>query len=154
MPDFNARVTEQTVFQLWVEDIERAYDTMLADIRAEIVRMRLLGIDEAEIFARLKQNVTDDSGAFQSFNGWVEGATDKLTHAVAQTESNAVYSGTEENLTWELDPTAREHCADCLRNSQAPAMPFAQWAAIGIPGAGNTECDGYCKCTLSPEAQA
>jgi hypothetical protein len=54
----------------------------------------------------------------------------------------------EEKLVWVLDPTAKDHCDDCLANSSMDAQSFGEWESFGLPGSGNTECGEYCKCTL------
>jgi hypothetical protein len=131
-----------------MEDAARAYDTLLADARAQVLRMRLQGVDDKEIFERLLTSLNNGKDLFQQYKGWLEGATDKLTNTVAQMEHHAVVAESGTAFTWELDPTVKEHCPDCLRNSQAEPKSFDAWAELGLPGAGNTVCNGYCHCVL------
>ena len=144
-----ATIKSRTMFQVFTGQVNDAYDQLLKDLDAEIVRMDALGVSEPEIFARLEQELKDRTGAFGSFKGWVEGETDKLVHAGGQIESNELMREAGDKFTWQLDPTAKEHCGDCLRNSGEDPKTWVEWEAIGIPGAGNTICDGYCKCTLT-----
>jgi hypothetical protein len=146
---FNVTRAEQTVFALWHQEFRRAYDELLAAIRSEVARMRSLGVSDREIFDRLNTQLRERQGIFARFGGTIESGVDKLTQTTAQIESNATLTD-QDRLDWELDPTVKEHCTDCLRNAELEPRSFDDWATIGLPGAGNTECGNYCKCTLRP----
>lgn len=151
MAKLGANSPSKTIFQLWVEDVERAYDTMLADVNAEIIRMRALGMSNEEIFNRLQTNFDENLTVFQSFDGWVKGATEKLATGVAQQEAHNQLNIPGRLYSWELDPTA-EHCDDCLSNAKMSPQSFQEWAMIGLPGVGNTQCGSFCKCALQEAA--
>jgi hypothetical protein len=136
----------RTVFTVWSDQVETAFDVLESDVTAKITLMRAQGIADAEIFARLSASLNDGMDMFGSFKGKLEKLTDELTSNAAQTTSNNY--DPEEVLVWVLDPEAIEHCGDCLRNADSEAKTWAEWEAIGIPGMGNTECGNYCKCTL------
>lgn len=141
---------ERTVFQLWVDKANTAYTLLEDDLIAEIRRMRAMGISDEEIFSRIETSLLNGADMFQRFKGYVEREMDTLLETSAQIESN---DGMKEvgDLVWVLDPTAKEHCEDCLRNSEMGAKTFEEWSLIGLPGMGNTECGHYCKCTLDAE---
>ena len=41
-------------------------------------------------------------------------------------------------------------CPTCLRNHGSGAKTYEEWQRIGLPGAGATECQENCRCTLTP----
>ncbi len=137
-----------SVFQLWVDEANTAYDTMEAELISQISKMRTMGISEEEIFARLSKSLQEGMDAFQSLNGALGSGLDDMLGSTSQIASND-FEDTE-MLVWTLDPTAQEHCDDCVANSESEAMTFVEWESLGIPGAGNTECGEYCKCSLDP----
>jgi hypothetical protein len=141
-----AKVSEP-IFRITAKNISTIYDAFTADVDEYVVRMRTLGVSADEIFRQLGDNLEDRQDLFQRFKGALESEIDNITGVTAQAESNSIYeSGAM--LKWELDPTVREHCDDCVRNSGDGAKTFEQWSAIGLPGFGNTACLEYCKCTL------
>lgn len=44
--------------------------------------------------------------------------------------------------------TAKESCGDCIALSEEAPKPLEAWRTV--PGRGETECDGNCKCYLAP----
>lgn len=56
-------------------------------------------------------------------------------------------NATKELVYWNLNPA--EHCGDCL--SLAGGSPYKPNELSHVPGDGNTQCRGNCKCTLSRE---
>jgi hypothetical protein len=73
-----------------------------------------------------------------------------MINTISQIVSNESAREQSEQWIWELDPTAKDHCEDCLRNSGDGEKSFDEWEKIGLPGYGNTECGIYCRCTLTP----
>lgn len=134
------------MFELWTEDASNAYDMLLNDVRAMVVKMQASGMSNEAIMESLLTRLGNTSDEFQSFKGWIEGGTDKLVHSTAQLESNDYPP--EKLLRWILDPTASEHCEDCIENATLPPMTIDEWETTGTPASGATLCDGYCKCTL------
>lgn len=53
-----------------------------------------------------------------------------------------------EVIHWDLNPA--EHCGDCLDLNSG--SPYTSATLPTVPGAGNTQCRGNCKCTLRREA--
>ena len=148
MAKFRAEQAESTFFKLSVEKFGSIVEVFDKDVEAFIERMRASGIDEGEIFARISTSLDNGMDMFGSAKGAIEQEIDGLLGTTAQAESNGVFESLEDPLVWELDPTAKEHCVDCLRNSEAGQKTFDEWREIGLPGFGNTECGEYCKCSL------
>jgi hypothetical protein len=136
------------MFRIWVSQAEMAYDKLIVDMTNRIIQMRALGIPDDEIFRRLNNSLNNGMDEFGTFKGAWEKAMDDMIGTVSQIESNSVFEGSDTKLVWELDPTAQEHCVDCLRNAKDAPKTFAEWEQIGLPGFGNTECGEYCKCSL------
>ena len=136
----------RSIFNISMNQIDSAYGVLETDMLAEIQRMRALGIAEEEIFRRLEASLRGSLDMFSKFKGAIEKELDIVVGKTAQLESNAVMSEVEK-LKWQLDPTVEEHCPDCLRNSTM-TKSFEEWANLGLPGMGNTQCGSYCKCTL------
>lgn len=139
----------QRLFNISLPKIDSLYGVLEEDINAEIQRMRLLGISDAEIYARLETNLNGSMDLFGRFKGALEKEFDTTIGTTAQLEQNSVLEGMQD-LTWQLDPTVQEHCPDCLRNAGSQPKSFDDWALLGLPGAGNTQCGAYCKCSLEP----
>jgi hypothetical protein len=139
-----------TLFTIWVQDVSKAYDALESDMIAQIGRMRALGLSDSEIFTRLSESLESNTDIFSTFKGSVGRGNDTLVNMVSQVESNESIGDMAEMWIWELDPTAKDHCEDCLANSEKGEMPFSEWSKIGLPGYGNTECGKYCRCTLTP----
>jgi hypothetical protein len=140
----------QTSFNVWYSEAQSAYDILIDDVRNMIAKMRAEGIADKQIVTILKDRMGNTVEEFRTFKGWVEGATDKMIYSASQDESNDYEQ--EQKLTWVLDPSVTEHCDTCLEREGYEPMTFAEWEAIGLPGAGTTDCDGYCKCTLTEVA--
>jgi hypothetical protein len=136
----------QTSFSVWQDKFDKAYDKFVADLDGMVTTMRTQGISEADILARIETMISEGSDVFGAFSGDVEKYADDLVSGVAQTSSNDYDS--EELLAWVLDPDAKDHCDDCISNEGTEPQTFAEWEVTGLPGAGNTECAEYCKCTL------
>ena len=49
---------------------------------------------------------------------------------------------------WTVEPTAK-HCDTCLHRENRVGTR-QQFEAVGLPRAGTTDCDGYCRCHLLP----
>ena len=137
----------RSIFNISIDQLENIYGALETDLLAEIQRMRALGIADDEIFRRLQTSLSGGLESFGKFRGAVEKELDIVVGKTAQLESNAVMQE-EDKLKWELDPTVEEHCSDCLRNSGSAPKSFDEWADMGLPGMGNTQCGSYCKCTL------
>ena len=137
----------RTSFSIWQNKFDAAYDKFTADLEGQVQTMRSQGLSDTEIMGRLERTLTDEVGVFGPFVGDIEKYADDLSSIIAQTASNSDFDENQK-LVWVLDPSAKEHCDDCIANEGIDAMTFAEWEAIGIPGSGNTECGEYCKCTL------
>ena len=134
-----------TLFSIWVEDVSKAYDVLEQDITAQIRRMRTLGMSDAEIYDRLFASLNDGMDMFQTFKGAIGRSNDTLVNMISQVESNETIKEAGEYWEWQLDPTAKDHCESCLRNSEMGVMTFEKWEEMGLPGYGNTECGRYCR---------
>lgn len=141
-------IKTKNILNISAGELDRAYRALETDIGVEIERMRVLGISDDEIYSRLEASLTNNLGSFGKFKGAIEKEFDIILGETAQVESNQVFEGTKEELKWELDPTAQEHCPDCLDNSEE-VKTFDEWSMIGLPGMGNTQCGTYCRCTLT-----
>jgi hypothetical protein len=142
------RERSDVMFKLWVESAEAAYDQLEQSLEIAISRMKAMGMSNKEILSRLEMNMNHGTDIFGKFEGNIEGQVDHLVGGIAQADSNTFPD--EEMLQWELEPGA-EHCETCLERAAMAPKSFVEWADLGLPGAGNTECDGYCRCTLLPE---
>ena len=140
----------QTLFSIWVEDVSTAYDVLEQDMTAQIRRMRTLGMSDREIYDRLFASLNNGMDMFQTFKGAIGRSNDTLVNTISQVESNEAIREEAELWKWDLDPTAKDHCEDCLKYSLMEPMGFDDWEEIGLPGYGNTQCHRYCRCTLSP----
>lgn len=148
MAKFRVEQTESTFFKLSVEKFDSIFEVFEKDVEAQIERMRATGIADDEIFSRISNSLDNGLDLFGTAKGAIEQEIDGLLGTTAQAESNGVFEALEEPLKWELDPTVKEHCVDCLRNSGEGSKTFDEWREIGLPGFGNTECGEYCKCSL------
>lgn len=144
-----ARAGSKVAFELWTESAGLAFDRMISEARDLVFRLKASGVATSEIMARIERMVEEDEGFVATFKGALQNGMNDLTSTEAQVESNVVFDP-EELLEWVLDPTAKEHCDDCVALAQEEPKLLADWEAIGLPGIGNTICDGYCKCTLMP----
>lgn len=140
---------ESTIFRLSVEKFDAIFDVFEQDLDAQIKRMRGLGISDEEIFSRISESLNNGMDLFGSAKGAIEKEIDSLVGTTAQIESSGVFESLEDPLKWELDPTVKEHCDDCLANSEADPKTYEEWEQIGLPGFGNTECREYCRCSLT-----
>lgn len=147
----NVQQQGDTIFRLFVQQSELLLDSLEGDLEAQIERMLVSGMDPAEVLVALEASLDNATDSFGSLRAAINGDLDDITGSISQITSQDMQGSGEELYTWELDPTAKEHCGDCVERSQEPAQTLAEWEAIGLPGIGNTECDGYCKCTLVPE---
>jgi hypothetical protein len=137
-----------TSFTYWAKKFEASYDLFLSELEAKVRVMQEHQVPDDVIIKILKGEISNEEDVFASLLGKSEKYIDDMSNAVAQSASNDF--DMNEKLSWVMDPGA-EHCNDCLANSQRDPMTFAEWQMVGFPGAGNTECKVYCKCTLEPE---
>ena len=148
MANLSPQAKSATLFQVYVDEVQSAYDLLESDLDAQVRRMRAMGMSEAEIFKSLSDSLNNGLDMFQTFKGAIGGSLDTLLETTSQLEANDFPF--EQPLVWMLDPTAQEHCGDCVDNSESGPRTFDEWSNVGLPGAGNTECGPYCKCSLEP----
>ena len=139
---------ENLLFRISIQKLNGLYTVFEDELLGQIREMRLLGLSDEAIYQRILENVNKGLDYFGRFKGALEREIDGIVGKTAQLESNMVLAEVEEKLKWELDPTVREHCPDCLRNSASETKTFEEWEMIGLPGMGNTQCGDYCKCSL------
>jgi hypothetical protein len=125
-----------------------AYTRLETEMLGAITRMRLQGIRDREIYSRLSTQLSEGTGVFSSFRGMVNKGGKGLVSMAALNTVHSRFEGLDQKLIWQLDPTAQEHCTDCLMNEGMAARTHEEWMQIGLPGSGNTECGEYCKCLL------
>jgi len=142
-----AVVKTQTLFQIYIDEATSAYEGMIADVENSIARMETLGMSREAIYDRLKSNLDNDEGVFSTFKGRLSKSVQSLIDTTSQVESNEAIKESAELFRWELEDLA-DHCDTCLANASLEPQTWDAWEELGIPGAGNTDCGQYCKCTL------
>ena len=142
-----AVVKTQTLFQIYIDEASSAYEVMIADVENSIARMETLGMSREAIYDRLKSNLDNDEGVFSTFKGRLSKSVQSLIDTTSQVESNEAIKESAELFRWELEDLA-DHCDTCLANASLEPQTWDAWEELGIPGAGNTDCGQYCKCTL------
>jgi len=142
-----AVVKTQTLFQIYIDEATSAYEGMIADVENSIARMETLGMSREAIYDRLKSNLDNDEGVFSTFKGRLSKSVQSLIDTTSQVESNEAIKESAELFRWELEDLA-DHCDTCLANASLDPQTWDAWEELGIPGAGNTDCGQYCKCTL------
>jgi hypothetical protein len=83
--------------------------------------------------------------AFLKTNGWLLAAGASVAWAGEQAGYAEAAAADGLLLSWELDPRAH-HCETCPKLAALPPMPLDQWPTL--PGAGGTECEQGCRCSL------
>jgi len=142
-----AALKTQTLFQIAMEEGADAWAEAIKDIAQYTQRARTLGMSGDVIVDRLLGDLDNSTGIFKTMLGKYEGAQTKLIDTVSQVDSNEGIKESAELFRWELEDLA-EHCNTCLANASLEPQTWDAWEELGIPGAGNTDCGQYCKCTL------
>ena len=126
------------MFDIFINDAERALDDAIADIQSQAERMRALGMTNEQIVQRLQFELDGESAAFGSFRSAINKSFQDVTNGTAQMESNDAMKGVADNFEWILDPGA-EHCESCIENSEKGPQTFEYWESIGTlePGTRN-----------------
>jgi len=121
--------------------------------------MRLNCLDQLdEALKELKnENVKPEIIRDELYNIFCEGVDNLFKNGVIETwdfmksvsQRTMFESGEykkDDEYMWVLEDGAR-HCGDCLER-EGKIKTFAKWEAIGLPGAGMTQCGGNCLCSL------
>lgn len=149
MADVSEKST--TVFGIWFETLEARLKQFWFEIGKEIETLRALGFSDEDIFNELSQQLRNRQGIFTRLKGIVESAADKNISVVTQIRANEEQRKSSRLWVWVLDPTVKNHCEDCLRNSKEEPHPFEWWEKLGLPAYGTTACKQYCHCTIMPK---
>jgi hypothetical protein len=139
--------TMPSLLRISRERLDNQYTQMLNELETEIQGYRATGMNDDAIYEALISDMDNEQGVFGHFKGGIETAMDELVVRSTQLEQVAE-NPLDEKYKWILDPTAQEHCEDCLDRADMTAKTMEEWMLLGIPGSGVTECGDYCKCIL------
>jgi len=126
-------------------------DEIFVKVESAVANLAKTGMSKAAIKEKLYADATAGTGIFSGVKRGIGDiaatGTNKANQAAYNTE---MVTDAEEIYAWVLDPGVKEHCATCLNNAEIPPQPFIEWEAIGVPGAGATDCGEHCQCSLVP----
>jgi hypothetical protein len=150
MPQFGTQ-TEANFFRVFARGINDVIADAERMIQQYVSEQTALGRDPRDVYAELEASQKGDLGLMKKIVGRFEAKIQEGGNIVFQIASNEPLKDMAEKFVWTLDPAA-EHCDSCL--AQAGMGPRA-WEDIPYPTTqpkiGETNCETFCKCTLSPE---
>jgi len=137
-------------FQL--EEISHDVDEFLWHFDQQVKKMKQSGVSEAELLTWLANSEVAESFKSKLLNAVkrdLSVAMNELTTNIYLDEAK----GLSDFWQWQNEPTAK-HCNTCKDSAAGGrsglVKTLRQWQALGVPGAGTTNCDGGCRCSLLP----
>lgn len=148
MPEVQVVSTLSTILKTLELSTNKAIEDYLFAVRVRAQEQLDRGVPPDEVYKSLLQDIKDNSGEFKDLTGALGSQIDKALGQTAMDTSNEFISGLSDRYEWVWEPGA-QHCDTCEEyNGQIKS--YDEWEKIGLPGAGNTDCTVYCRCTLMP----
>jgi hypothetical protein len=148
MAKLTTNITDK-MFRIYVDVAQNIFDKHVKDLRAEVAKMKTVGMDNKNIMAKLEADRVAGTGIYADMNGALASELNNELNLIYQSESNN-FSNDNALYLWQLDPAA-QHCDSCLYQAARGALPIS---AFPVPSYqethGETNCNDYCKCTLVP----
>jgi hypothetical protein len=143
-----APTTYQVIIQTLEQTLNKSIDDYVTAIQARAGDLIGRGVDPEEVKRMLLTDVTNGTGEFQALQGVIGSQIDKALGQTAMDVSNEAVQDLADQFEWLWEPNAK-HCDTCQeRNGEVKT--YDEWIALGLPGAGTTDCTYWCKCTLNP----
>ena len=113
----------------------------------QFVKSRLAsGMSITEIRNILQKDLIEGGQLFGDFRKNVKSIQRKASEDFARLP---MIEDEERDLEWVGIGDSRV-CPDCIERNYMKPKPYAEWAAIGLPGDGATVCGANCRCFLMP----
>ena len=147
MPELATRM-ESNVFTLYVRRLNTVYDSFERRM-ADYVATRVgLGEDRNVVLRQILVDLENNTGIFEKLLNDAKYEVDFGTNQSYQVAANETIA--TQKVEWTLDPEA-EHCDSCLAQAGMGARTREEVPFPGMqPTIGETNCERYCKCTLTP----
>ena len=141
------------------EHIERAMTIVLSnmtneaeklslDLASLIRRMKVSGMSAEAIEARLLQDLQEGGRIFGDFRRAFKA---NVRYGIEESGRGSVVEMFPDTRLWDwLGIADNVMCDTCRRNHFDVPKTYEEWQRVGLPGAGNTECQENCRCTLIP----
>lgn len=139
------RMGRRLLIELRVNTMDAALARREVDLAAEIEQLFASGIRREAALAIVEGRVDDLVRlAAQDLTREIQSAINQMTFSSYWNEVAAASAW----CRWEYEPTA-DHCPTCVeRNGKVGTA--AEMQAIGLPGAGTTQCRSGCRCRIVP----
>jgi hypothetical protein len=128
---------------------------LVTSLLMEIGALRRAGMGEDQVRQRIKSDWDNGQGMVGSFRAQAREAFNSAQqsfYGAGQTDTVAPGQDAATQLfTWHA--VGVRTCVGCV-GRMGQTRTFAEWQAIGVPGAGATPCRFNCRCTLLPVEKA
>ena len=118
------------------------------DIAETVTSLRLSGMSESAIRARLLTDLNNGGIIFGTYRNAIKNTTSSAIHMASSEATRSTFEsrGVKEYI-WITG--GGNTCPDCLpRHNEV--RTYEQWQSVGIPRSGFSVCGHHCGCTLVP----
>ena len=148
MPVVKVVSTLETILDNLELSLNKAVDDYVFVAQTRSKELLARGVSPEEVNRILLADIKNNAGEFKKLTGTLGAQIDKALGQTAMDTSNEAVRDVADQFEWTWEPQA-DHCATCEEyNGQVKS--YDEWEALGLPGAGLTDCGVYCKCTLMP----
>lgn len=144
----------ENMFTLFERRALTSFNTFVLRLNNYVDERVRLGDDRADVLARLDDDFNNRGPLYRQIGGDVGGDVAWGLNTTYQVSSNPAPAKRGTLFEWTLDPNAK-HCESCLHQASLGPRSFDD---IPLPGQqpthGDTNCNEYCKCTLTPTRDA
>lgn len=138
------RMGRRLLIELRVNGVTRAVNRRAGDVEEAVIKLASSGMRGAELEAALADLA---NGLLDQV---VKDLTRQATAGINEMATASVWEAVKdagEYFMWEFEPSAK-HCATCEdRNGKVGTAE--EMEAVGLPGAGTTDCSVGCCCRLT-----
>jgi hypothetical protein len=149
----NSRQAERRL-KLSLMELQKEAGVLKSDIAIFKERAKIAGFSDKDSLRQLVIASKDKNGIAQGFARRAK----RVTVAAVRREQNSAKIAerrklAEKNALWVWIAVSTKPCPDCTARAGV-SLTYDQWIAKGLPGAGRTVCEQWCRCDLVPEPMA
>ena len=149
MPEVKVVSTLETILANLEASLNKSVDDYVfaTQIRAKDLLAR--GVSPEEVNRILLEDIKNNTGEFKQLTGTLGAQIDKALSQTSLDTANEAVRDLADRFRWDWEPSVVEHCDTC-QEYNGQIKTYDEWTALGLPGAGLTDCTYWCRCTLTP----